>query len=300
MIKSTKTCSSDSSVSSDSTIDSFDTKFDEYDFMGGIAYLTNKIRLLNENINISTVVAFINIPIIFNIPHIGKYFRDFDDILINLVHNKVIYSIDGCKNHIKPVKINSKEFKSQITMSFSINGLLSTNNEKDKRISVKLYNNGGFHFTGLSNNFELIPIILKHLFDKFTKIRYLYCDSPRLLDICHVRKLQIHLLNTNFSIPYVINLTNIHNYLIENDYNSSYDPVDKNQIILIFNSYVYNSKATIFLHKSGKINVTGTNSFDVTEEAYHVIMKLLYTVENIIEHPIKNSTIKSILDTYNE
>jgi len=207
----------------------------------------------------------------------------------------------GCKGESNKMKrksrkpVKKKTFFNQVTIHV----------ECDKRVNVKMFNNGKIQMTGLKYEEhgskvlqKLIPIIK----DLDNKNKRKICSHSE--DIIF-SSMNIVLINSDFDIGYKVKREVLHKEIIDLGMYSSYEPCiyPGVNIKYFFNSNQHNGictcvsmcngkgdgcsdggckKITVAVFKSGKIIITGARSREHLELSYYFITKFMNSIKNKI------------------
>ena len=258
-----------------------------------------------ENLRISTMTAVCNISDEINLK------TCYDKLVIN----DIIHFIEfkgfpdkgfSKKSVKKKRKIKDKKvFYNQITVHVFLG----------KIINVKIFNNGRIQMTGLKFR-EQGEKVIRVLIDVINKYNDDDCIFKGKLEL---ENYKIVLINSDFDIKYRVNRDILHREIINIGMYSSYEPTIYPGVNI---KYFYNNineagvcncsskcngkgsgkgdgdckKITIAVFNSGKIIITGGNSFDQVLISYEFINSLLsdkIKYENIITNDdIKNNKVK--------
>ena len=256
-----------------------------------------------ENLRISTMTAVCKISEEIKLDNL------YNSIEINDVIKYVQYKSDISKGYSEKAlkktrkKTVRKMFFNQITMHIF----------NEKLINVKVFNNGKIQMTGLKNPDQgkgTIDILIKELSKLNNK------ETPIFEGDLNISDYDIVLINSDFDIKYRVNRDILHREIINIGMYSSYEPTIYPGVNI---KYFYNNineagvcncsskcngkgsgkgdgdckKITIAVFNSGKIIITGGNSFDQVLISYEFINSLLsdkIKYENIITNDdIKNN-----------
>jgi TATA-box binding protein (TBP) (component of TFIID and TFIIIB) len=234
---------------------------------------------VNENLRISTMTLISGIDSNINLSKLYE----------NLETNEHIRYIEYGKNPVKGESIKKikkprkkkekKFFYNQITLHVF----------KDKIVNVKIFNNGRIQMTGLKTKEQGIHIV-EDLISHFKNIpqekRETFLDN-----LCpQIRDSKIVLINSDFDAKFKIKREVLHRSIISMGYYSSYEPTiyPGVNIKYYFNDLSENGickcegqcngkgnqcckKITIAVFNSGKIIITGGQSYNHLNIAYHFI-----------------------------
>ena len=266
----------------------------------------SKLELLNlpYDLIISTATITCEVDIIFNVENIGLYFNDFDDIIIGKRYgNRIINNLIN----VKKVKIGKKKkrkekknFFNQVSLIFRSATLMGIDpeklslKEKFKTVNVKLFLNGSIQMTGckhLDNVKKSLEILFEKL--KITKAilnknmqfehkKFINNLDDHELTINKVKKFEIRMINTNFNIGFQINRQKLHQLLLDNLFDVSFDPIIHACVNIKYNIPRINKTISIFVFESGSITIAGSNSCEQVLETYNFINKFILSNYNIL------------------
>ena len=249
----------------------------------------------NKNLRVSTITLISEITSNINLNELYTYLNA-DSIIKYIEYGKNPpkgESVKKIKNPRKNTIVKEKKFfYNQLTMHVL----------KDKIVNVKVFNNGRIQMTGLKTKQQGIDIM--NIF-----IDYLLKIDPENLEKIvdntspEIKDSQIVLINSDFDIKYKINRELLHRMIISMNYYSSYEPTiyPGVNIKYCFNesnpddgickcSVPCNGKGkvnsdgikcckriTIAVFNSGKIIITGGQSYHHLNTAYEFITNLIET-----------------------
>ena len=226
---------------------------------------------------------------------------DLDELFKTLEINDIIQYMEyGCHNYKgyskklekkKRKQKHTKVFYNQITLHvFHIN----------KIVNVKLFNNGHIQMTGLkdiSHVEDIIEIIVSIISSYNNNDKIFSTNSnPTIIDT------KIALINSDFDIKFEINREVLHREILNSGKYSTYEPcIYPGVNIKYFHNHSNTGeccceepcdgkgkgdackKITIAVFKSGKVIITGANSLDQLDIAYHFIHKFLTDKKDLIK-----------------
>jgi TATA-box binding protein (TBP) (component of TFIID and TFIIIB) len=273
----------------------------------GIDSHINNLLILPKDLSISTIVVTCKANFDFNTNNIGLYFDNYDDILISKHYKKMCYDKDSMheiKLKSKVVKKN-KNFRNQVTLIFDTNKLMNITEEKDKIISVKIFDNGSLQITGCK---EIINIkkCISIIFDKIKDPKIImengiekeiyFISDPKMLKLSNISNFNICMINTTFELDYHINRQKLYEELVKNNINTTYDPSNNVSVFIQYNLKSNPSQTvSIFIFETGKINIS-TNNINHNYEAYMFINKfILERAELILIKPLTKNALLNII-----
>lgn len=241
-----------------------------------------------DNLRISTITALSGFDTNIELKLL------YDNIVIDDKIKFIQWGINNTKgksNKINKRKIKKKEvFYNQVTIHYYLN----------KIINIKIFNNGQIQMTGLKE-VEHGQIVVESICNLIKDINNQIKDNNnKIVDNkdFKVNKYKIVLINSDFDIKYNVNRDILHRHLINMNIFSSYEPLIYPGVnIKYFYNNIYNDgickctnickgkgnaigdgnckRITIAVFKSGKIIITGANSFNQLLETYNFINNLM-------------------------
>ena len=233
-----------------------------------------QIGKLNTNINLYELAANLSI----------------NDTILYVEHGASIMKGVNPK-HISKKKIkknlsNKKFFYNQVTVHVS----------SDKRINVKIFNNGRIQMTGINKD-DQGENTIRLLINEFTRlsddIKMTIFDET---DIYQEGSIETVLINSDFDIFFEVNREVLHRLIVDQGYCSSYEPCTYPGVnIKYYHNPVQNNfgicncdkpcngkgkdntckKITIAVFKSGKIIITGGRTKGNINTAYQFITSFI-------------------------
>lgn len=247
---------------------------------------------LPSDINISTITFCCALDTEFYPQNIANYI---------LLSPTSIIQVTPKKNLVKSKKNSNKnkqndEFQNQVTLCVNVS-------KKDKPISVKIFKNGSLHLTGCKNVDNMLEALQKVCFE-CSKTRAIICSNkikevtfaknPEILGIEHLKNFKVHMINSNFTVPFCIDRPKLHIKLKSESVNSEYDTNKHAGVQVKFENNI-----TIFVFESGSIIIiAGRTGFSTINKAYTYIYKYLLNSYDIIvkNESLTNSNIIRCLD----
>jgi TATA-box binding protein (TBP) (component of TFIID and TFIIIB) len=278
------------------------------------------IKDIPKDVNISTMTLEAKFNTHFYPWNIYRFIKKSNDSIISVVKEnrnkkdkKIINNDDSArvenaknnklkKNSKNKVKNKQSEiFLNQVTISIKVSN-------KEKPVSVKIFNSGTVHFTGCINVNNLLEAAYKlciecrkeiAIMNKYNKI----IDVKFAKDInqLYVDKLfdfKVDMINCIFNAPFTIDRPSLQILLKSDGYNASYDSNGHAGVKIKYVST--GEKITIFIFESGAIIIIlGKQGFKQIYEVYNFIYKyLLSNYEMIVKD--NDITVYSILKQFKE
>jgi len=241
----------------------------------------------SENLHISTMVQIgtLNTKIVLKL--LAESLNTNDKILYIEYGSEINKGINDKK--LSKKKLESKKyFYNQLTLHIH-NSL-----KKNKRVNVKIFNNGRIQMTGINSDLvgiTTMEIVLKEFIQLSNK-----CDIFSDINILQIGDLETVLINSDFDIHSEVDRESLHRSIVDNGYLSSYEPCNYPGVNI---KYYYNplkrnfgicdcenpcngkglkdtcKKITIAVFKSGKIIITGGRSKYHIQTAYEFITEFI-------------------------
>jgi TATA-box binding protein (TBP) (component of TFIID and TFIIIB) len=211
------------------------------------------------------------------------------------------------KTHLK--KLKEEDINKKRRFDNAISGYFKTKNGYYP--SVKIFKNGTIQMTGLKKVDDAVTLH-KQVFGVFESLTK---EHPNIIKNSNNVQLEccnffIRLINSDFSVPYLIRRKDLHQLLISDTYNitSSFQPGTYPGVKI---QYCWNlaypnnngrccctqkcfgkgngngegqcKKITISIFESGKILLTGAVNFDQIDKSYEYISDILYKYKDLLE-----------------
>ena len=241
-------------------------------------------------LRISTITGISKFSKEINLDNLYSSF-EIDDIIKFIEYGEKYMGEIDRKNLKKREKNKKKFFYNQITLHVYLKYL-----DIDKKINVKLFNNGSIQMTGLKS-IELGESIKQYLLQKIISLNSEHEIYKTDETDEHLKLLEyyIAMINTDFDIGFKINREKLNLYLISIDIYTSFEPciypgvnikyyykTGKNNGICNCESVCNGKgkdncckKVTIAVFNSGKIIITGGRNMEQCKEAYKFILNIL-------------------------
>ena len=240
----------------------------------------------SENLHISAMVQIGKLNTKVELSELSKTLETNDNILY-IEHGSHISKGVNNKKFSKKKSDNRKYFYNQVTIHL-FNSL-----KENKRVNVKVFNNGTIQMTGINSD-EIGQTTIKTLIEEFNQLSNE--DIFETDEIQDVGSLETVLINSDFDIHNEINRESLHRSIIQNGYMSSFEPCTYPGVNIKYyhNPLVNNfgicdcekpcngkgkdntcKKITIVAFKSGKIIITGGRSKYNIQTAYEFITEFI-------------------------
>lgn len=296
----------------------------------GIECLKQKIRenldlsgvTMPEEIRISTMTMDAKLDVTFNASNIYNYIRTSEDGIqriksikhtISKNTRKTTDTTNKRRNVVQAKKKrNTPEFLNQVTVFVNV-----AQKENGKPVSVKIFNNGTLHFTGVNGVASLLEATRKiceeckrermivtktkdkdgNVVKKLERIKFVADGDEDKLSIENLRNFAVNMINCNFTVPFTIDRPKLQVSLASDGYNVTYDANGHSAVNIKYaiQNDESHSKAvkfrnaedmgkneervTIFVFESGSIIIIlGNQGFRPINEVYSFIYK--YLLEN--------------------
>jgi len=242
---------------------------------------------LPEDIHISTITITCHVNTDFYVNNIGKYLKLKPNGITMVKYCKIVNGEK--KNCIRTINkekkrrnnsanINKKIFNNQITIKVTC---------PNNTVSIKLFKNGSIQITGCKS-INMCTNILQELFDELLN-NYndiILVSKKENLTVDKIVNFKIRMINCNFNVNFNIDRKKLHNYLENNDINSSFEPLAHSAVNIKYN-YKNENKISILVFKRGAIIITGALKKEHIIAAYEFIVKTLYEqYSNIVVYDI--------------
>ncbi len=266
---------------------------------------------LPPEIAISTMTLACKINTKFNCRNIARYVDlTYGGILSvkcgNEDNTKTNRTLLPKKQKTGKKKKKRRVFYNQVSIYVMVKG------KNKKPVSVKLFLNGAIQMTGCKTVAHAIEALNK-IFNELSKIKAIiasknYClkvvekkfaTSIEILNIKNVKDIRIAMINSNFRINFKIDRAKLHNLMLAENYEVSYDP-EKHACVNIKYDHM-DKQLSIFVFEGGSIIITGVNNCFQIVDAYNFINKyLLMNYNKIVKNDnLTNSNIIKFLDKAN-
>jgi len=241
----------------------------------------------SENLHVSAMVQIGKLNSEIHLENLAQNINTNDNILY-IEHGSQINKGINNKKFSKKRLENRKYFYNQVTIH------VFNSNKENKRVNVKIFNNGTIQMTGVSSD-QIGQTTIKIIIDEFNKLSN-KSDVFKEEIIEEVGSLETVLINSDFDIHNEINRERLHRLIIKNGYFSSYEPCNYPGVNIKYyhNPLVKNygicdcetpcngkgkdntcKKITIAVFKSGKIIITGARSKYHIQKAYEFITEFI-------------------------
>jgi len=292
-----------------SVINLDETKVD-IDMPEHIKYLDETLFTLDglpQNMLISTISATGKINCKILLGNIDSYMKLSHDSILYIKYNGKIRSLQKKKSNSRKEK-DIRCFENQLTMEIRVTGI--------KKINVKIFRNGSFQMTGCKSIVDC-NIVLNKLINRLkttiatieqTENGSKITDQPfihEVDDVDNVIKViafKIDMINSNFSVNYLINRECLYTILLSKNISCRYEPCIHAcvNIKYVIENDPNNKVVSIFVFQSGNIIITGARNKEQISNAYNYIINILSEnyqsiVKKDLINLLDNNDLKDIL-----
>lgn len=237
----------------------------------------------NPNLRVSTMTLISDLNTVI----------DLNDLYENVEANDRIKYIEHGVNNKGINHKNSKSRKNEKKKFFY--NQITAHIFEEKIINVKIFNNGKIQMTGVKN-INQGENVLKILIDTIKNIPDDILDKIITNKLLHSNPMEVALINSDFDCGFKIKREILHRKIIEKGYYSSFEPTiyPGVNIKYYFNKEKQNNgicncksqcngrgkngfckKITVAVFNSGKIIITGGQSYEQLNKAYEFIDDIL-------------------------
>jgi TATA-box binding protein (TBP) (component of TFIID and TFIIIB) len=243
----------------------------------------------SENLHISAMVQLGKLNTKVELSKLASLLETNDNILY-IEHGSHVSKGVNNKKISKKKSENRKYFYNQVTVH------IFNNLKVNKRVNVKIFNNGRVQMTGVNSDHigeTTIQILLSEV-NKLSSVSKLEIFETETIE--SVGSLETVLINSDFDIHNEINRETLHRLIIMNGYMSSFEPCTYPGVNI---KYYHNplkrnfgicdcdtpcngkgkdntcKKITVAVFKSGKIIITGGRSKENIQTAYQFITEFI-------------------------
>ena len=263
-----------------------------------------------KDIRISTITITCRLDTIFNTINIERYL-DLDDDIVTVKSLRVNRTILVTKKRrkTKTRKTKKNAFYNQVSVGIK----KQDNIVKKGIINIKLFINGAIQITGCKSIIDF-KNSLTILFNKLKTVKGVYdsktdtiidkyfVNDLNLLELKHINKIKIAMINSNFNIGFSIDRENLYGLLLSNNITCSYDPVIHACVNIKYN-YDDKKKISIFVFEKGTIIITGVNNCEQIIAAHKFINTYLNKNYNSISKrtiEMEDNNIDKIIEKFNK
>lgn len=254
-----------------------------------------------DNIYVSTITSTCKIKgLKFNCDNIAKYIdispngieqviKDSGHTKTNAEHNILIYR-SICLKKDKRTKKKKRSFFNQVSIYIKIKS------KEIGNVHVKLFSNGSIQITGCQKTIDIVETLvvitqkmktIKAIIEEGILTEKPFVNDTKLADISGIYDFHISMVNTNFNVPFQLNLAKIHSLLVSQGIDSRFERISGSCVHIKYDHPV--KKITILLFEKGSVVITGVKNGDQILTAYNYINKFLYAnYQHIIKAEIRN------------
>lgn len=236
---------------------------------------------LPSKICIATIASSCKLDANIDLDNVNRYLKLSKDEIITVKYNKDIRSLDE-KVIKKRKKKEPTRFLNQVTIEVNVpNG---TN--KTKKLNMKLFCNGSIQMSG-AKNISQCDCGLRKLIDNLTKPvivgkkkkHFVFRETDDEIEYCndlHVIKFKVDMINSSFSVNYLINRDKLYELLLDLGVNCKYETVNHAAVIIYYTiKNDCNRTVTALAFESGKIIITGAKNKEEITETFNYVGKIL-------------------------
>jgi TATA-box binding protein (TBP) (component of TFIID and TFIIIB) len=238
-------------------------------------------------ISTMTITCKIN-DIKFNCENIARYIDlsydgiediicAYEDIRKNKAEKKIIFRSLPYIRSNKKEKKNKDVFYNQVSIHCKIK-------TKTDPVHIKLFKNGSIHITGCQTGKDIVEVITtiisklkieKSIINKETKeiIEKPFVSETKYLDLSCIADLKVNMINTNYVMPFKINLEELYKLLLSQNVECRYDKLSHSCVNIKYEHP--EKKVSVFVFEKGSIVITGAKNGDHIGLAYDFINKIL-------------------------
>jgi len=263
---------------------------------------------LPKYVNMSTMVLTSELDTTIDTFSVGKY--------IDLRRNGVLstkYSNNSIVRSIIVLKMKNKKKVKKAKCNFLNSTTIVVQIRDNKRVNIKLFQNGAIQMTGCKNIDDFIAgldVICREL--KKVKVIYNigdgtltrkpFVDKPENVSIDGIKNFYIRLINCHFHVEFQIDRPVLYKILQDMNVCSTFEPCSHAGVNI---KYIYKNKAiiSIFVFESGSIIITGAKTKYQVYRSYQFIIAVLYQnynklVKINIDDFLEKPEIRQLVDEY--
>lgn len=244
----------------------------------------NKLHMdfetLPENILISTMTITCKLNTLINLENFSK--------CVDLNPDEIKSIRFGDKRQCSKPDNEGKQTE-RVKGSFFNQATLEIKPSTNKPINLKLFKNGAVQMTGcknINNAYEVLDILIKQLkIEKAVMVGNEIIEKKLIEDInkLKITDLKVVMINSNFSVDYLINQEALYKLLISKGVLCTYEPCLHACVNIKFLCDNDEKIISIFVFQSGAIIITGANNTYHIKSAYKFINDFLEKHHNQIE-----------------
>ena len=269
-----------------------------------------------DEIKISTISISGNLKCVLHLENIYKYTMIAPNFILSLKFNgNIIGAVFKKKRNKKDCAAPLGHFENQLTLIVNVND--------QKKINVKLFQNGAFQMTGCKSVYDVNIVLAKIINLLETKISIYDENSGHMIDKPYITNydnipitvthFQIDMILANADVHYAINREILDRILtvnkIKHRYESDNHAAVNIKLLTAVDNTIIDKKikkrkpVTIFVFQSGKIIITGAKNKNDVVTAYEYISNILEANKNdLMKKDIGNildeNDLQNILEEY--
>jgi len=256
------------------------------------------------DIHISTIAATCKIKgLKFYCDNIAKYIDISSDSIEKVIkdsghikapaENNIMIYRSICLKRDKHAKKRKRSFFNQVSICVKIKS------KNTGYVHVKLFSNGSIQMAGCQKTQDIVETIVT-IMQKMKTIKAVvennvlkekpFVNDINLVDLSGIYDFHISMVNTNFRVSFLLNLSKIHSLLVSQNIDSRFERISGSCVHIKYNHPI--KKITILLFEKGSIVITGVKNGDQILAAYNFINKFLYAnYQQIIKTEIQSQNI---------
>lgn len=285
----------------------------KYQFIDYLDIKKNKITKLPNGVSISTMCASGSLGTPLMLQNIKDYLPlDNNDILtvkLNEDNMRTLITSKKSKRNTKKKSKKSIPFYNQITVVVRVFEGECEDLNDEKKLNLKLFQNGTVQISGL-RNIEYANRAINKLIYKLGQSRGRIVDS-KIEEINFVENkenltinnFKIYMINSNYRVNMKIDRSKLYKLLIQKKIKSSYEKCIRACVIVKFTPTRYNDEdkeVSIFIFEKGNIIITGARNVYHIIDSYNYMNNIILTHCDEINKVDEESESKYILDLYND
>ncbi len=256
----------------------------------------NKLLKLPDGLKISTMCGKCKLNTILNIETIFNNLQlNSNDILTVKINTDKIKTLIPCKKKKRKEKPQTK-FYNQITIVMRINEGESEKLDKEKKINLKIFNNGSIQMSGIKDLESVNRAINKLVYLLKNTKKHKFTENK-----IKIHDFEIYMINSNFKIKYNIDRDKLYNILTKNNYTATYEKCIRACVILKCKPKIHNPdnhENSIFIFQAGNIIITGARNMYHIIESFEFITEILFKNIEEIYKPTEEEEDNSIFTIY--
>jgi TATA-box binding protein (TBP) (component of TFIID and TFIIIB) len=284
-----------------------------YQFIDYLDIKKNTISKLPNGVSISTMCANGSLCTKLNLINIKDYLQlDSNDILTVKLNDDNIRTLIVNKKSKRNTKKKTKKsvpFYNQVTVVVRIFEGDTDDLATEKKLNLKLFQNGTIQISGL-RNIEYANRAINKLIYRLGQVRGKMIDST-IKEITFVenkeeltiKNFKIYMINSNYRVNMKIDRSKLYKLLIMKKIKASYEKCIRACVIVKFTPSRNNDEekeVSIFIFEKGNIIITGARNIYHIIDSYNYMNDIILTHCDEINKVDEESENKYILDLFSE